>query len=371
MSAPLMQARKFYLDTQTRGFVASPDAPFSALDATFFDEDVESIELYFLEPTGSPTQPYTYLDYSGNTVKFAIGTTTPAALQSTWLALSTTVTASITSLVTGGSGSNEVQRITFSQKPDTGGWAIQLPIRTVTVSSVSASVFTAADHGLYSGQSVSLTAFNFAGNSAAYNGSSYFVIRNSKDTFSLANTASATIGVSALVVSGGGTVTLPAVTTGQLSYNATPQAVQDALASAGLVISRTPQIVVTGIAGSEYTLTYANGSANRDYANCSVVGSTLAGAPGLYANLNLATNEVGSLVSSGSATANLEIEVSGGGKRQTYRRGVTLSSDIITSSSPAPLPTITPATSFNLIAPDSSVWNVTIDNSGVLAATKQ
>jgi len=365
-----MQARKFYLDTQTRGFVASPEAPFSALDATFFDEDVESIELYFLEPTGSVTQPYTYLDYSGNTVKFAIGTTTPAALQITWSALATTVTASITSLVTGGSGTNEVQKITFSQQPATGGWAIQLPSRNVTVSSVSANVFTAADHGLYSGQSVSLTAFSFTA-SAVVNGSSYFVIRNSKDTFSLANTATATTGVSASTTSGGGTVTLPAVTTGQLSYNASPQAVQDALASAGLSISSISQIIVTGIAGKEYALTYANGSASRDYANVSVVGSTLAGATGLYANLNLATNEIASLVSGGSATANLEVEVSGGGKRQTYRRAVTLSSDIITSTGAAPLPAITPATSFNLIAPDTAVWNITIDNNGALTATKQ
>jgi hypothetical protein len=362
-----MQARKFYLDTQARAFVASPDASFAASDPAFFDEDVESIELFFLEPTGG-TPPYTYADYSGNTVKFAIGTTTPAALQITWSALSTTVTASITSLVTGGSGSDEVQRITFSQKPASGGWAIQLPSRSVTVSSVSANVFTAADHGLYDGQSVSMTSFSLT-NSAVSNGSSYFVIRNSKDSFSLSAT-SAGVALAAATTSGGGTVTLPALTTGQLAYNASPQTVQDAFVAGGLTIAASPQIIVTGIAGKEYLLTYANGSANRDYANCSVVASTLAGATGLYANLNLATNEVASLVSSGSATANLEIEVSGSGKRQTYRRAVTLSSDIITSTSAAPLPAITPATSFNLIAPDSSVWNVTIDNSGILTATK-
>jgi hypothetical protein len=79
-------------------------------DPLFFDEDVEGIELYFLEPTNNADAPYRYLDYSANTVKFAVGTTTPAALQLTWSTIASTVTATITSLVTGGSGSNEQQR---------------------------------------------------------------------------------------------------------------------------------------------------------------------------------------------------------------------------------------------------------------------
>jgi hypothetical protein len=363
-----MQARKFFLDTQQRAFVASPDATFLASDASFFEEDVESIELYFLEPTGSISQPYNYLDYSSNTVKFAIGTTTPAALTTSWTALTTTVTTSITSLVTGGSGSNEVQRITLSQRAAVGGWAIQLPSRNVTVSSVSANVFTAADHGLFSGQSVSLTAFSLTASSVA-NGSSYFVIRQSKDTFSLASTSTSTTALTASVTSGGGTVTLPAVTTGQLAYNATPQQVQDAFVAAGLNINFLPQIVVTGSPGKEYVLTYANGMANRDYDNCVVVGSTLAAAPGLAGNINFATNEIAALVAAGTTAVKLEIEVAGSGKRQTYQRAVTLSSDIIASTSPTPAPV--GASGFNMIAPDNAVWQVSIDNDGVLTATKQ
>jgi hypothetical protein len=363
-----MQARQFFLDTQKRAFVDSPDSNLVASAAAFFDEDVEAIELFFLKPTGG-TPAYEFLDYSANTVKFAVGTTTPAALQTSWTALTTTVTATITSLVTGGSGSNAQQRITLSPQPTSGGFSIQLPSRTVTVSSVSANVFTAADHGLYSGQSVSLTAFSLT-NSAVSNGSSYFVIRNSKDTFSLASTSDSTTGLSASVTSGGGTVTLPAVTTGQLSYNATSTAVQSAFIDAGLSVNATAQILVSGTPGKEYLLTYANGSANRNYANVSVVGSTLAAPSGLQANVNFATNEIAALVAAGG-TANLEVEVSGGGKRQTYQTACTLSADIISSASPAPAPTITPATSFNLIAPNSDVWNITIDNNGTLSATKQ
>ena len=361
-----MQARKFYLDTQSRAFIASPDSSFSAGDAAFFEEDVESIELFFLEPTGDATRPYDYVDYSANTVKFAVGTTTPAALQVTWSPLATAVTATITSLVTGGSGSNAQQKISLSPKPVIGGFAIQFPSRSVTVSSVSANVFTAADHGLYSGQSVSLTAFSFTASSVA-NDSSYFVIRNSKDAFSLASTVSSTTALTASVTSGGGTVTLPATTTGQLSYNATPSQVETAIANAGLVASGIAQIVVTGSPGKEYTLTYANGSANRNYSNVSVVGSTLLGPYGLQANVNFTTNEIAALVAAGTTSVSLEIEVAGGGKRQTYRRGVTLSSDIISSASPTPVPS---NSSFTLQSPDASTWTISIDNSGILTATK-
>ena len=363
-----MQARKFYLDTQTRTFVASPESTLSAGEPIFFDEDVESIELYFLEPTGNFEAPYRYLDYSSNSVKTAVGTTTPAALQLTWSALTTAVTATITSLVTGGSGSNEQQRITLSPQPASGGFALQLPSRNVTVSSVSANIFTAADHGLYAGQSVSLTAFSLT-NSAVANGSSYFVIRNSKDTFSLASTASSTTALTAEVTSGGGTVTLPAITTGQLAYNASPADMQAALVAAGLTINNAPQILVTGTTGKEYVLTYANGSANRDYANVTIVGSTLLGPSGLFANLNLATNEIAALVAAAATGVKLEVEVSDGTKRQTYQRPVILSSDIVSSASPAPVPS--GSTSFSLLSPDMSQWLISIDNDGILTATKQ
>ena len=362
-----MQARKFYLDTQSRAFVASPRSNFSASDPVFCDEDVEAIELYFLEPTGNTSEPYRYLDYSSNTVKFAVGTTTPAALQTSWTALSTTVTASITSLVTGGSGTNEQQLITLSQRPAVGGWAIQLPARSVTVSSVSANVFTAANHGLYSGQSVTLTAFSLTA-SAVANGSSYFVIRNSKDTFSLAFTALSTTGISASVTSGGGTVDLAAVTTGQISYSASPADVQAAFVAAGLTENSQPQLTVTGTAGSEYVITYGNGSAGRDYANLTVVGSTLAALPGLSANVNFATSEIAALVAAGTSSANLEVEVTGDGKRQTYQTKVALAGDIIASTSSQPLE-LTTSSGFLLMSPNGSVWEISADNDGLLQST--
>jgi len=359
-----MQARKFYLDTQSRSFVASPNSNLEASQPLFFDEDVESLELYFLQPTGLPDRPYDFLDYSSNTVKFAIGTTSPAALQVTWSAISSAVTVTITSLVTGGSGTNEQQKVTLSPKPVSGGFALQLPSRSVTVSSVSANVFTAADHGLYDGQSVSLSSFSFTASSVA-NGSSYFVLRGGKDTFSLASTAGTTTVLTASVTSGGGTVTLPAATTGNLAYNASPEDVQNAFVAAGLTVNSSPQILVTGSAGSDYTLTYTNGSANRDYDAVAVVGSTLAAPAGLSANVNLATAEIASLVSSGTTGVKMEVEVFNGSRRQTYQRAVTLSADIIAAGSSDPL-ALTTGNAFRLMSPNGTVFEISADNEGML-----
>jgi len=362
-----MQARKLYIDTQSRAFVASADSTLAVSDPTLFSEDVERINLFFLEPTGEFSTPYTYVDYSGNTVKLAVGVTAPAALQITWTAITTSIAATITTLVTGGSGINEIQRITFSAAPATGGFAVQLPARNVTVSSVTANAFIAADHGLYSGLSVTLTAFSFT-NSTAANGSAYFVIRNSKDAFSLGATASATTGITAAVTSGGGTVTLGALTTGQVAYNAAPSDLQAALVASGLAINSQPQIVVTGARGKEYQLTFAGGSSNRAHGQVTLVANTLAGAAGLSANLTLDTFEMNALLAAGVSEATLEVEVSDGTIRQTFQKGVTLSDDIIVSGSAVPTPGN--ATSRTMTAPDGSVWQETIDNSGVTSWAK-
>ena len=356
-----MEPRKFYFDTQNRVFTGPPGVLASLAQPVFFQEDVENIELYFFK---GPQ----YADYSSATVKLAVGLTQPAALQTSWTAISTTVTATITSLVAGGSGSNEVQQISFSQPPASGSWAIQLPARNVTVSSVSANVFTAADHGLYSGQSVSLSAFTFT-NSAVANGASYFVIRNGKDTFSLSDTGSGATVLGA-TASAGGTVAVPAITTGQLAHNATPQDAQQAFVAAGLTVNSAPQIIVTGTTGQQYTLNFSNGSANRNYDNVSIVGSTLAAAPGLKAQFSLNTQAVEDLVSAQTPGVRLEVEVSRDGARQTYSTAAELSSDIISSTSPIPAPTGGAVSSLNFNDGSGGTWVLSVDANGVLTTTK-
>jgi hypothetical protein len=353
-----MEARRFFLDTASRAFVDGVAANLTPAAPVFFGEDVEAIELYFLK-SGK------FLDYSANTVKLAVGLTAPAALQTSWSAVSTSVTATITATQNGGSGVDEIQTLTFSKAPIAGSFALQLPSRNVTVSSVSAGLFTcAAAHGLVNGQSVTLTGFSSVTNFA--NGNTLFVRERTPLTFKVAATTTATTAISA-GASSGGTAQVAALTTPQIASSGDATNVQAALTSAIGSVG----IVVTGSYADGFVLTFTNDYAGINFANLVVVNNTLQAAPGLAANLSFNTNEVQSLISAGN-TSNLrmELEVSNGTLRQTYATGASISSDIISSTSAAPLPTITPATSFNLISPDTAVWNVTIDDSGVLTVAK-
>ena len=363
-----LEARRFFLDVQARAFVSSPDSTLPASDPAWFEEDIESIELYALKPTQNPNQPYEYLDLSGATVKFAVGTTTPAALQTSWSALSTAVSSSVTSLVTGGAGTSEIQKLTLSGPTATeGGFALQFPSRNVTVSSVSAGVFTAQNHGLYNGGSVTLTAFTISGGTFT-NGATYVVVDSTKDTFSISTAANGSAIVAA-VTSGGGTAEVPAITTPQISYAATASDVQAAIVAAGLADNAAPQIAVTGIPRKEFVFVYGGRSSGRDYANLSVVGSTLAGPKGVGANVSFNTAEIAALVAAGTSSVNLEVEISEGAVRQTFRRAATLSSDIIVTSG-GTTPVGIGLTSFTIKSPDGSSWVVTMTNDGNLEWTK-
>jgi hypothetical protein len=360
-----MQARKFFLDTQSRSFVGGPSATFPATGRVFFDEDAEAIELYFLEPTGDFSAPYRFLDYSGNSVKLAVGVTAPAALQTSWTSITTAVSASVTELVAGGPGAVEVQQISLSPRAERGNFAIQFPARNITVSSASVSTFICAGpHGLYNGQSVTLTGFTI--DNGFDNGDVMFVRDRTNTTFRVATIQGGPAREFDLT-SGGGTAELPAQNTAQLPYTATAQEVQDAIVAAGFAINGAPQIIVTGAAGSEYVLSYGGGSAGINFSNVTLVASTLARQPGLTANVNFATTEIAALLAAGASSVTLEVEVSDGTLRQTYQQAATLADDIITSTSPTPLPA---NTSF-LLQSTSHTWSVSIDDDGIMTATKQ
>ena len=333
----------------------------AAGQSLFFDEDVESIELYFLKPTGNFSSPYEYLDYSGNTVKLAVGVTAPAALQTSWTALPTTCTASVTTVITGGVSANEVQRVSFSTVPASGSFSLTLPARTVTVSAVSAGVFTSVAHGLLDGQTATLSGFTISGGS--FGNQAYFITQRSPDTFRIASTAGGTA-ITASVTSGGGTATLAALTTGQIDYSATALTVQDAFIAAGITVNNAPQINVSGSFNSGFTLTFANTQANINL-DPVVVSSTLAAAPGLTANVSFNTAEIAALIAAGSTSAKIEVEVAGGGIRQTYQTEVSLSGDIIFSGSSDPLAPAM-ASAFRLMSPNGSVYEISADDEGML-----
>jgi hypothetical protein len=317
-----MQARKLYLDTGSRTFVAEPTSTLPAAGLTVFREDVEDIELYFLEPTGDFSAPYRYLNYSTLTANFALGTTTPATTVTSFTALTTTVTITASVAITGGSGVTEIQRIHMSPAPATGYYSLSLPTRNITVSSITASVFSAAYHALLDGQSVTLTGFSSP--SGFSNGSVYFVRDRSRDGFKIATAAGGTaITASA---SSGGTAEAPAYITAPLPAGTGPAEIAAALASAAG--SATQEITVIGTP-DDYRLTYGGAYAGADMPTVAITASTIHGAPGLLGTLNLNTAAITALVAAGTTDVYMEVEISNATKRQTFQSTATLSADII------------------------------------------
>jgi hypothetical protein len=260
-----------------------------------------------------------------------------------------------------------VQRISFAgNAPVTGNFSITIPARNVTVSSVSAGLFTAVNHGLLNGQPVTLTAFSISGSTFA--NSDYVVIDRTKDTFKISTSAGGTA-IAAAVTSGGGTATLDAITTPAIQET-TASAIQQAFVEAGIVLENAPQIIVTGDYSQGFLLSFANTQANINFSSVTVA-SALASGAGLSAQVNFNTTEIASIISAGQGSSCLlEIEVSGGGARQTYQQAASVSSDIIASTSPVPLPPGTVST-LNFSDGSGGTWTLSVDASGIVTTTKQ
>ena len=70
-----------------------------------------------------------------------------------------------------------------------------------------------------------------------------------------------------------------------------------------------------------------------------------------------------------SITAKVEIEwTESGTTSSTLPTAATIYNDVIRGGEG--VPTVTAAASFKLLAPDSSLWTITVDNDGILTATK-
>jgi hypothetical protein len=362
-----MQARRFYLDTQTRQFVGGFDRSFPASSTSFFQEDVEDIELYFLEPTGDFSAPYRGLDYSANTVKLAVGLTAPAALQTSWTSLSTGITASVSTLVGGGNGANEVQRISFSgRQPASGAFSLTLPANQKPIGSLDNNFITIQNHGFLNGQMVVIDNITYGGED--YDNTSWFVVDRSFNSFRISRTLGGT--PLSNLQDLGGYVTGVAVSTAQILHTATAADVQQAFVNAGISDGGLPQIFVSGSFEAGFTCTYANALGGADFPAMTVT-STLAASPALSGSLNLNTNEVAALIAAGTnGNLRMEVEVAGSGKRQTYSTSASVADDMIVSASTSPVPVGT-AASFALTDGSGGVWVVTVDANGILTTAKQ
>jgi hypothetical protein len=359
-----MEARRFFVDLDKRRFVASDATQAPATVPTFFANDVEPIELYFLKPSGSKDPIYSYVDYSASTIKLAVGITSPAAFQDSWSATTTACAPTVSLITNGGSGVNEVQKITFPSIPASGTWAIQLPARTVTVSSVTGALFTAATHGFYSGQQVTLSGFTVSG--GTFSNSSYYVVRPDTNNFYIGNKSDGSQFISATVSSGGGTATINPITTGDLAYNATAEDIQNRFISQGFTTNNGAALQVSGSVVDGFFITYGGSSSNINFDPLTIVNNTLAAGAGVSGDVSFYTAEIAALIDAGETSAILEVEISSGGQKQTIATTCNLSADIVQDQNPLQL---SRPDAFSMVSPNGTVYEFAVDSQGLLQST--
>jgi hypothetical protein len=81
--------------------------------------------------------------------------------------------------------------------------------------------------------------------------------------------------------------------------------------------------------------------------------------------VNFNTVEIAALVTAGTTNVQIEVEISEGAVRQTFRRPASLSGDIITSTVPVPVPANV-FTSLQIQSADSTIFTLTVTNDGEL-----
>lgn len=258
----------------------------------------------------------------------------PAVYQPTWTDLGTALTVSVATTLTGSTLQNEVQRISFSRPPYQGSYRVTVPTYNVDIAStVTDGVFiTASNHGLSLSQPVVLTGFTALTGYTA--GTQYFVRSIPQTTqFLLGVTAGATA-----ITTGTGTVTTGSVATtilrqtDPLDATTTASALQIALQSLDSIGAN--NLTVSGIQGSYFDVTFGGDKGFSDLPTLQVQ-SGLSATPGKTASVNFSTFGVRDyLLNATSATADLEIELTESGERNTIiLQSCTLTEELITQAS--------------------------------------
>jgi hypothetical protein len=243
---------------------------------------------------------------------------TPAVYQDSWSDLSTTVTATIATTVTGAASLNEVQRLSFSQKPFTGTYELTFPATAFTVAStVTSGVFiTSVTHGLALNQPIAITGFDTT-ITGYTRGTTYFVRAIPEVTqFTVALTAGGTaLTGAATTATTQGTINTFARQTAPISASASAADVQAALQALDSIGSG--GVIVTGIAGQFYDVTFSGAKGLTNQPELTVQNSTTA-KPGKTADVNFATFALRDLLGNSAAVdLDLELELTESGTRQT------------------------------------------------------
>lgn len=293
---------------------------------------------------------------------------TPGAYQDTWSDITSTVTATVSTLAGGSSTVSEVQKIAFDKEPIAGSWTIMLPsdTRSVTAAVVAGVFTTTTNHGLALNQPIVGTGFTNEANWTE--GVTYYVKTTpTPTTFTISATSGGAAITTATADAGSGTITTQSAVTSQLNGDATLAEVKAALEA--LTSVGTGNVTVTGVPAEFYTIAFQGNKALANLPTITVDVTSLQAATGKTANLNLATYQMADLIGElPQRTLSLEIQLVESGATETViSQDVVVPADLIDG---ATLGAQTRTSLVYLNSPDGSTWQLSISNDGVLSQAK-
>ena len=266
---------------------------------------------------------------------------TPAVFQSTWTNLSTTVTATIATTVTGSGLQNEIQRLTFSQEPFEGTFRLSFPIVALTSNStVTAGVFfTSVTHGLALNQPITITGFDTTVTGFTRGSTLFINSIPSVTSFLVATTAGGTTitTASATAATTAGSIATFLRQTDPLPASAVAADIATALQALDSIGAG--GVSVAGIDGEFADITFGGGKGFCDQPTITIAHG-LTAKPGKTADVNFATFALRDLVGSSNAVdLDLEIELTDSGTRQTViLSGCSVSEELIDANAFSPVP---------------------------------
>ena len=232
----------------------------------------------------------------------------PVVFQNTWADISASITASISTVVTGGTSANEIQRLDFSKKPTSGTFRLTVPTYNVSIdSAITDGIFiSTSNHGLAISQPVILSGFTAL--SGYSNGSQYFV-----KTIPQSNHFSLTLSPEVAAISGSGlpngtgfAATILRQTT-SVDYNVSTNQLSSILQALDSIGSN--NIEVIGASGSYYIFNFVNDKSLTNLPNL-IVTNNLFSSPSKAANVDFTSLSLRDLLENNiQATLDLEIEL--------------------------------------------------------------
>jgi hypothetical protein len=266
---------------------------------------------------------------------------TPAVFQDSWTDLGTSITATVATLITGSDTDNEIQRLSFSREPFAGTYRLSTPTRVPfdDCFNVEDGIFTVGGenlHGFILNEPIVFTYIDSP--VTGFNTGVVYYVKTIPlpFQFGVSLTPSGTLITSTSI---GNEFAFETVARQTAPISATASAADVQAALQALDTIQTGGVIVTGIPGEYFDITFSGPRSYQDVGQLTVQNGTTA-KPGKTADVNFATFALRDLLGNNPAVdLDLELELTESGTRQTViLQACSVAEELIDADSFSPVP---------------------------------